>query len=333
MQKGISPQAPDISHFANKYVTGCDPNHVFLLPINFIKKPKSKTLKRQFKPTSTSVPSPSVLSNFICGIKEFVKSPPKGNKYYNNENSESDSPLSRHQEKRSLTPDFTDISDNGKMNSGSKLPSSISSPNLAKQDSCSSSSSNRYSDLISFSEDYSKSVEEREKRNEELIMSQSRSSLSNGERERTPKSKKKTIQFPVAPNRDIKPAVILSLADRDLVVIDRHDIKEAVSNESQVIIVDPPKIAASPSTEDHADLVDILGSNWPDHAGHAGALLNTEKRSSSSTPVGGNNNGWRTIERNKSANIASHLSNSKPRYESSNNGYENNRTLPKKSKF
>lgn len=330
MQKGISPQAPDISHFASKYVPGCDPNHVFLLPINFIKRPKSKNLKRQLKPTSSQA---SVLSNFICGIKEFVKSPPKGNKYYTHENSESDtSSLPPRQDKRSLTPDFADSSSNGKMNSGSKFPSSISSPNLAKQDSGSSTtSSNRYSDLISFSEDFSKSVEEREKRLEERgRMSQSRSSLSNGG-ERTPKSKKKTIQFPVAPNRDIKPAMILSLADRDLVVIDKHDIKEAVSNESQVIIVDPPKIAASPaatSGEEHADLADILGSNWPEHAGHAGALLNNEKKGSSSSVASSiinSNNGWRTIERNKSANIASHLSNSKPRYEN------DNRTLPKKS--
>lgn len=313
-------------------MSGCDPNHVFLLPINFIKKPKSKTLKRHFKPTSAS----TTFNNFICGIKEFVKSPPKGNKYYTHENAESDTaslPRPR-QDKRSLTPDLAESSNDGKMNSGSKLPSSLSSPNLAKQDSGSSTtSSNRYSDLISFSEDYAKSVEEREKRIEERgKMSQSRSSLSNGG-ERTPKSKKKTIQFPVAPNRDIKPAVILSLADRDLVVIDKHDIKEAVSNESQVIIVDPPKIATSPSAaEEHADLADILGSNWPEHAGHAGALLNNEKKSSSTSTSGSsnNNNGWRTIERNKSANIASHLSNSKPRYESSN-GYDNNRTLPKKS--
>lgn len=206
-----------------------------------------------------------------------------------------------------------------------KFPSSISSPNLAKQDSggSSSSSSRLHSDLIIFNEDYARSVEEREEQQMSGSRGSSGSSSANGE-SRTPKSKKRTLQLPNAPNREIRPSTILRLEDRDLVVIDKHDIKEAVKNESQVIIVDPPALPATPSAEgEHVDLADILGAGWPELAGAQGTLLNSERKSSTST-----SNGYKTIERNKSPNIASHFSNSKPR-RADNNGYD----IPKKSEF
>lgn len=210
--------------------------------------------------------------------------------------------------------------------SASKFPSSISSPNLAKQDSGSSStsSSRHHHDLINFNEDYGRVVEERERRLEERRMSGSRgSSGSSGNGElRTPKSKKRTLQLPNAPNREIKPSTILRLEDRDLVVIDKHDIKEAVKNESQVIIVDPPALPATPSENEHVDLGDILGNEWPELAGSMATVLNTDKKSGSTS--GSVTNGWKTTERNKSLNIASHLSSSKPRR------YENG--IDKKSK-
>lgn len=327
MEKGISPQAPEISHIASKYVRGCDPNLVFLLAVNFIKKPNSKTLRKQ----SRSSNGPSALSNFICGIKEIVRPVPKPRQSNYEvplleESSEASSTTSL--KKRSLTPDLeTDRSD-GKMNIP-KFPSSVSSPNLAKQDSggSSSSSSRPTNDLINFSEDYSRIVEERERKMEERRMSGSRgssgSSSANGET-RTPKSKKRTLQLPNAPNREIKPSTILRLEDRDLVVIDKQDIKEAVNNESQVIIVDPPALPATPAENDHMDLTDILAGNWPDLAGSAAGLLNAEKKSSSVSSTTGN--GWKTIERNKSANIASHFSSSKPRH------FESNGTSQRKSK-
>lgn len=235
--------------------------------------------------------------------------------------------------KRSLTPELVNKSD-GKMSS-SKFPSSISSPNLAKQDSGSSStgSSSRYNhDLINFSEDYARSWEEREKRIEERKMSGSRgssgSSSANGEI-RTPKTKKRTLQLPNAPNREIKPSTILCLGDRDLVVIDKHDIKEAVKNESQVIIVDPPALPTTPADgeQQHLDLGDILGGEWPELAGGAASLLNADKKSGSVSST----NGFKTLERNKSANIASHFSSNKPRRTGYDNGFESN-TL-KKSEF
>lgn len=139
-------------------------------------------------------------------------------------------------------------------------------------------------------------------------------SSANGET-RTPKSKKRTLQLPNAPNREIKPSTILRLEDRDLVVIDKHDIKEAVNNESQVIIVDPPALPATPN-DGHVDLGDILGADWPELAGGAASLLNADKKSSSVS----SNNGWKTTERNKSMNIASHFSSSKPRRATYENG-------------
>lgn len=327
--KGISPQAPDIAHFAQKYVETSDPNAVFLLPANFIRIPNAKTLRRNKKVTPGQT-AQSVFNNLVCGFKDLVKPHTKNSERHSYHepilpNSTSDSYATAI--KRSLTPDLVNRND-GKMSN--KFPSSISSPNLAKQDSGSStgSSSRVQNDLITFSEDYSKGIEEREKRMEERRPSSSRTSSGsnsiNGEN-RTPKSKKRTVQLPNNPNREIKPSTILRLEDRDLVVIDKHDIKEAVNNESQVIIVDPPPLStlATPSDNEHADLGDILGGEWPDLAGGAATILNSEKKGSNMPHV----NGWKTMERNKSANIASHFNNSKTRRGVAENGFD------KKSKF
>lgn len=232
--------------------------------------------------------------------------------------------------KRSLTPDLVK-QENGTMN----VPSSISSPNLAKQDSGSSTgSSNRlYYDLININEEFGRSVEDREKKMEERRLSSSRGSStgsqagnngSNGEN-RTPKSKKRNLQLPNAPNREIKPSTILRLEDRDLIVIDKRDIKEAVNNESQVIIVDPPALPATPSENEHIDLGDILGGEWPELAGGAATILNADKKIGSSSST----NGWKSIERNKSANFASHFSNSKLRQVVHENGFDS--SVQKKS--
>lgn len=291
--------------------------------MNFIRKQVQRQRKQK-----GSTESQSVLTSLFCGLKDGFTArtnktfPSKRHSYIDSLDSTS-SQFSSSSTKRSLTPELVDQSD-GKMNG--KFPSSISSPNLAKQDSASSStsSSNRLINLDIFSDDYARSMEQRERRNEEQRerrMSGSRGtqtpssgSSANGDISRTPKSKKKTIMLQPAPNREIKPSAILRLEDRDLVVIDKQDIKESVRNESEVIIVDPPTIPVTPNDNEHADLTDVLGTEWPESAGASATLLNNDKRGNSS-----NSNGWRTVERNKSANIASHFSNtSKPRYE---NGY------------
>lgn len=331
--RGYSPQEHEIAAFSLKYVNA-EPNLAFILPANFIRKQVSRTVKKQNK----SAESQSVISSLFCGFKDKVNY--RTNKTFpSNRHSFIDSLDSGSSEssttKRSLTPELLVTSNNGKMNnnlssgssSSAKFSSSISSPNLAKQDSASSSTSgsNRLLNSELLSEDYAHIMAERERKNEEQRerrMSGSRGtqtpssgSSANGDINRTPKSKKKTVMLQPAPNRDIKPSTILRLEDRDLVVIDKQDIKEAVRNESDVIIVDPPTMPAvqTPSENDTAELSDILGNQWPELAGSNASLLNNEKRGNSSIT-----NGWRTVERNKSTNIASHFSNSKPRYENGN---------------
>lgn len=298
--------------------------------MNFIRKQVSRGNKQN---KSADHQNQSVLSSLFCGLKEKVnyranKTFPSNSQRHSFIDSvdSASSEFSSSSTKRSLTPELVNGSD-GKMNGG-KFPSSISSPNLAKQDSASSStsSSTRFLNQDLLSDDYGRSMAERERRNEEQRerrMSGSRGtqtpssgSSANGDISRTPKSKKKTLLLQPAPNRDIKPSTILRLEDRDLVVIDKQDIKEAVRNESDVIIVDPPPMTATPSGDnEHADLTDILGQQWPDLAGASATLLNNEKRGNSTT-----SNGWRTIERNKSTNIASHFSSgTKSRHET--NGY------------
>lgn len=305
-----------------------NPNIVFILPANFIRKQTPKLSKKQSK----SAESQSLFSNLFCGIKDKVNYrgnrtfPSKRHSYIDSiDNSGSSEFSSSSTTKRSLTPTL----DDGKMNNisssnSAKIPSSISSPNLAKQDSASSStSSSRLLNSDCLSDEYARNMAERERRTEERErrMSGSRGtqtpssgSSANGDISRTPKSKKKTVMLQSAPNREIKPSTILRLEDRDLVVIDKQDIKEAVRNESDVIIVDPPTIPVTPNDGEHTDLTDLLGGQWPDLAGASGTLLNNEKRGNSAV-----SNGWSKVERNKSANFVSHFSsNTKPRYE---NGY------------
>jgi hypothetical protein len=318
------------------------------LPAYFIRKPNSPRATKKQNRSLANSNNQSVLSSLFCGIKEKVNGRyyklPSTQHFYPADSLESGSSdqfssSSNNTTKRSLTPDSVTHFSDGKMNQNninsgntSKFPSSVSSPNLAKQDSGSSSnSSNRIQhtfDLVNLSEEYGERMAERERRNEERErrMSGSRGtqtpssgSSANGDINRTPKSKKKAMLLQPAPNREIKPSTILRLEDRDLVVIDRQDIKEAVKNESDVIIVDPPALPNTPcENDDHAELSDILGNQWPELAGAGGALLNNDKKASVSPS---SMNGWKTIERNKSANFASHLSSgSKTRYDTYN-GY------------
>lgn len=336
LSRGHSPQESEIGQFAFKYLK-CDAEFAFILPANFIRRPKG--IKKNSNRSS--------IGSILCGIKDRVK-PPKHSSARHSfiDPSITDSASeysSSSTTKRSLTPELVTNYNNGMMNNtSSKFPSSISSPNLAKQDSASSSntsSSARHhqSNLVLLSEDYSHLVAERErkleekrmeeKRMEERRMSGSRSTqtpggcANNNETRTTPRSnRKKTVLLQPAPNRDIKPSTILRLEDRDLIVIDKQDIKEAVRNESDVIIVDPPTLPQTPSDNGHAELSDILGREWPELAGASASILNNEKKSNNISSSIISSNGYRSIERNKSANIASHF-NSKTRYESQN-GYK-----------
>lgn len=120
-------------------------------------------------------------------------------------------------------------------------------------------------------------------------------------------AKKKTPAPPPKPT-----TTILSLEDRDLVIIDGNDIKESVQNESEVIVVDhPPKeVSTAASNSGEVDLMDILGNNWPALAGDTAHGLNAAERRPSNGQVMKPNLGELPSTRNKSMNIISHLKHS-----------------------
>lgn len=331
MDKGHSPQAEEIYGFVGKYIKECDPNLVFLVPANFLKIYRTVRNKK-----NRGQHDKSVFTNLICGVKDKFRDAKKSVNsntlkhskhnsvvHYPLQDSDSNSTSSTATLKRSLTPDaktaplYVDLLKEN-MNT-SKFPASISSPNLAKQDSSSSTgSSSRYNhnlidlNIIDNSEEFKVFVEEQNmlgNRGKQTTSNNSSASDIMG----TPKPKKKSMALPIPiKNINIKPSTILSLPDRDLVIIDKLDIKEAVSHESDVIIVDPPPLTPTPSDQEHFDLQDLLGGQWPAIAGGAAGMLNSEKRHSS-TSKGNGSNGYKTIERSKSPNPMSHFGGTRQR--------------------
>lgn len=175
-----------------------------------------------------------------------------------------------------------------------KVSISKSTPNLDKQDSGSSSTGSsvgyksvHFSNQLTDSEEYLRYVENHERNLE--------------------RNKKKGKS---------KAATIMSLEDRDLIIIDKADIKEA-SKASDVIIVDPPPTLNASNeklNQSEMDLKDILGENWPTAAGDLAPLLNNDKKPMPKIVSGGaSSSGSSTAsssylrERNKSANPISHL--------------------------
>lgn len=181
----------------------------------------------------------------------------------------------------------------GPKTSVKKVSISKSTPNLDKQDSGSSSTGSsvgyksvHFSNQLTDNEEYLRYVENHER---------------NLERKKKNKS---------------KAATIMSLEDRDLIIIDKADIKEA-SKASDVIIVDPPPTLNSSNeklNQSEIDLKDILGENWPSAAGDLAPLLNNDKKIAPRIVSGGASSSSSSTasssylrERNKSANPISHL--------------------------
>lgn len=204
--------------------------------------------------------------------------------------------LSHCQEIESInesSPAMTDRS------STKKVTVSKSTPNLDKQDSGSSSTgSSGYKSAIHGhqpNEDFARHMEHYER---------------NLERRTRPSSKRSSAAA-ASNTAGIKASTILSLDDRDLIIIDNTDIKEAISNQGDVIIVDPPTIPQekTATSQGERDLKDILGDNWPTAAGDLAPLLNNEKKVTivkhNSTASSGST--MSKYERNKSMNPISHL--------------------------
>lgn len=122
---------------------------------------------------------------------------------------------------------------------------------------------------------------------------------------------------------DVRTSTIMRLEDRDLIVIDKTDIKESIKNESEVIILDSHN---KPHKE--MELMDILGnSSWPTNAGGAGWILGNEKRFSShaasslsSTSSSSSSNNFSRSDRIKSANPVTHFGTIKPDRRSKGDG-------------
>lgn len=109
--------------------------------------------------------------------------------------------------------------------------------------------------------------------------------------------------MPLTGTQTVKPNTILSLEDRDIVVIDSVDYKESTSSENTVIVVEKPRpyhhhqsqqpsSASASSTmpsqqttkpSQDIDLADLLETNWPAVAGDLAVALSTRSTSSAET--------------------------------------------------
>lgn len=76
---------------------------------------------------------------------------------------------------------------------------------------------------------------------------------------------------------NVKPNAILSLEDRDIVIIDKADYKESTSHESNIIVVEKPRKLNHPklSSGGDIDLAELLETNWPPSAGELALALNS----------------------------------------------------------
>lgn len=129
--------------------------------------------------------------------------------------------------------------------------------------------------------------------------------------------------------KNVKPNTIMSLEDRDIVIIDNIDYKESTCNEGTVIVLDKPRSHYQQQQQQQRDidLVELLGSNWPALAGDSALALNnratfngtfsSESNSSNSSSnyqlsLGSTSTPVTVItERNRSKNPLNHLGQSK----------------------
>nr|XP_014090565.1 ubiquitin carboxyl-terminal hydrolase CYLD isoform X1 [Bactrocera oleae] len=106
----------------------------------------------------------------------------------------------------------------------------------------------------------------------------------------------------VASGTVVHPLNLMSMEDRDIIVIDRADIRESTKNESNVIVVDK-------NMQKDVDLAELLGSNWPSNAGGAASILNNKQSTKQQhTTAGTNIDSVQTKSvRNKSPNPLTHF--------------------------
>ncbi|XP_055546306.1 ubiquitin carboxyl-terminal hydrolase CYLD isoform X2 [Wyeomyia smithii] len=314
LDHGHSPQKDDIPYL-RKYVN-TPPHLAFILAANWLDLNDTENI------ATTKHSKKKLFEDLLCGAKEQLNS--RLNRGGAKRNPQHSKPINGSQDDSSTQP-FTPEPSNQlncsptveslETSQRKRMAASVSSPNLSKQDSSSSTGS---SSRINYSHPTATM-------NEEMRYgdSQTEDSYRSG-RSSQNSSTNSTLKLIKNRKKSSKPSTILSLEDRDIVVIDKADIKEATSSESDVIIVDPPPIL--PEQDHHeVDLKDVLGQDWPASAGGAAAILNSEKKTqtsligalaggySSSSSNSTNSNPYHAkYERNKSLNLLSHLASSKP---------------------
>lgn len=84
---------------------------------------------------------------------------------------------------------------------------------------------------------------------------------------------------------NVKPNAILSLEDRDIVIIDKADYKESISHESNIIVVEKPRKLnhQQKSSSVDIDLAELLETNWPPSAGELALALNSRPTTNGGT--------------------------------------------------
>ncbi|GAB0089119.1 CYLD [Sergentomyia squamirostris] len=291
LKSGISPQANDLQYLG-KYMS-CSPTHALIVPANFIELPSdNKSAKR---------PSKSLLNGILCLTVDRVQE--AKDRYATLRSTARRSSEKDPTKRLSLNANVEAFKDtnfsfqatDSSMEQGNRkiqnISTSYSNPNLRRDDDAERANSQINGiKALTNSEEYVKYVENYE-RNLEKQKEWENVSVN---KSITVKGKKKT-----PPVTGVKPNTFLSLKDRDIVVIDKADIKESVKNESEVIVVD--HASTRPNNTSEVDLVDILGPNWPAAAGDVAPVLNSEKRNAAPPPP------VVKSDRNKSGNPISHL--------------------------
>ncbi|XP_058825663.1 ubiquitin carboxyl-terminal hydrolase CYLD isoform X2 [Topomyia yanbarensis] len=292
------------------------PQASFILAANWL------VLDEFDNPSSSKHPKKNLLDGLICGAKDHLNLRIKRNAKRIPGIGKPASDSRNDHTTRSFTPEpgghnrnSADFSTNKQMDTRNqkRMAASISSPNLSKQDSSSSTGS---SSRINNSNPV-------DRMNEELRFadSQTEDSFRSGKSSQN-SSNNSTLLLSKSRKKTPKQSTIMALEDRDLVIIDKTDIKEATSSESDVIIVQPPVLP------EFVDYTEILGNGWPVEAGGIASILNSDQKTQTfpkSGPNGLNIGGYSSSssnstssnqvsgknERIRSPNPLNHLGNSK----------------------
>ncbi|XP_055710793.1 ubiquitin carboxyl-terminal hydrolase CYLD isoform X4 [Phlebotomus papatasi] len=263
----------------------CDPALALVLPANFIElSSDSKSFRRSTK---------GLLNGIFCLTVDRVQE--AKDQFATLRSSRKNAEKSDSLKRLSLNADVTafrarDLSplagrdSEMDLDNRKSISSSYSNPNLRRDDEAERVKSAQLNGTkpLANSEEYVKYVENYERNLEK----QKEAEISKNVLSKVNKRKPHSVP-------GVKPNTFLSLKDRDIVVIDKADIKESEKNESEVIVVDH----ATRSNTSEVDLIDILGPNWPAVAGDVAPVLNSDKRNA---PLPKN-------DRNKSGNPISHL--------------------------